>query len=145
MLTQNKKNKQNKQNIKPHILSLMGITQWHLREVIFTSTDHTACVFYLCLTQSLTPSQKTFLIKLYQAIEKKLTLPPSNTLIKKQAPTLLAPLACVKVQLYFNQKTSVPLIIHTSPILIIHLPDMPLCEKTPKIKHALWNLLKNHL
>ncbi len=132
---------QNKINATQQILATMGITQWHLRDAIFTSPHHEQCQFYLSLTQTLNPSQKTFVVKLYQAIEKLLNLSPCEQLVQTTPNKNLLP----KVKLIFKHDILTPTVREKSPTLIIDLPDIHQCEKTPAIKSVLWKILKEHI
>lgn len=136
----------NKNKITPtqQILATMGIIQWRLRDVIFTSSHHQYCQFHISLTQSLKPSQKTFLIKLYQAIEKLLKLNVSAKLIQTNL-NKIASLDSTKVKLIFKHNILSPEVREKSPVLIIDLPNISQCEKTPAIKSALWKLLKENI
>jgi DNA polymerase III psi subunit len=138
MLNQNNTSKLNQTQ---HALAIMGITQWQLREVILTSPNHSECVFNLNLTQSLSASEQTFLVKLYQAIEKLLGLSPSEYLTQTQSIQPLLP----KVKLIFNANLIAPAIREQTPNLIIDLPGVYQCESNPAIKSALWKLLKDKI
>lgn len=135
---------QNKINTTQQILTTMGITQWHRRDAIFTSPHHTHCLFYVTLTHSLNKAQKTFTVKLYQAIEKLLTLAPSDILIQPDPKQSLS-LDPTKIKLIFKHDILAPTVREKTPTLIIDLPNISLCEKTPIIKSTLWKLLKDNI
>lgn len=125
--------------------SIMGITQWHLRDAIFISPTHQKCEFHAILSHSLNVSEKTFLINLYRAIEKLLKISPSDHLIQKNALSSPAINQNNVIKLYFNAKNTLPIIKALKPILIIDLPDIMRCSKNPAIKAELWKILKNNI
>ncbi len=135
---------QNKFAHQRQALSTMGITQWRLRDAMYTSPLHHQCCFMVSLIQPLTSGQKTFLVKLYQAIEKLLKLDISENLIQSNIKNIES-LDTTKVKLIFKHKILLPEIREKSPALIIDLPDVRLCEKTPAIKSTLWKILKENI
>jgi DNA polymerase III psi subunit len=140
----NKSNGKNSSHID-QMLSIMGITQWHLRDALFVSPDHAICQFHTTLTKSLSVPQKNFLINLYRAIEKLLKLPPSEHLIQKKAKLSVDLNNHTKIQLFFNSKNTLTNIQTQESILIINLPDVSHCAKNPALKSELWKILKNNI
>ena len=123
----------------------MGITPWQLRNQLYSSPVHHACQFRFALTQTLNPAQNTFLLKLYQAIEKLLQLPPSTSLVKIKDYSDITETKLTQIKLNFTHRALTPSVIEHNPVLIIDLPDVVFCEKSPAIKSTLWNLLKTNL
>lgn len=125
-------------------LNIMGITQWHLRDAIYASAQHNQCYFYMSLVQPLNTTEKTFLIKLYQAIEKLLKLPTSTQLIKTYKQNNVNT-SSARVILKFTTGCLTPEIQKEDDKLIIKLPTVSQCETQPAIKSALWKLLKENI
>lgn len=126
-------------------LSIMGITKWHLRDAIYASTQHNVCHFYVSLLQPLTATQKTFLVKLYQAIEKLLKLNTISTELIKTHHNQHQNISPVKIILKFTNNDLTPEIEKQDNILIIKLPTVVQCEKNAAIKSMLWKLLKDNI
>lgn len=123
----------------------MGITEWRVRNVFYTSPHHELCHLQTTLTQSLDSAQKTFLLNLYQAIEKLLKLTPSDALIQKQSHGTVSSDDKLKVKLIFDERISTPTIQSQNPALILILPTIAYCQKSPEAKAVIWKILKNSL
>lgn len=126
-------------------LGIMGITKWHLRDVIYTSAQHNACYFYASLVQPLTATQKTFLVKLYQAIEKLLKLNTISKTLTQMHQSQQHDNQSVKVVLKFINNCLAPNIKQQDHMLVIELPSVGACEKNAAVKSMLWKLLKDNI
>lgn len=124
----------------------MGIKKWHLRDAIYTSTQHNnTCHFYVSLLQPLTATQKTFLVKLYQAIEKLLKLNTVSKELAKIHPSSQQNAQPVKVIVKFINNYLIPEIEKQDKTFVIKLPTVPQCEQNAAIKSTLWKLLKDNV